>query len=256
MSLEARNLSFFYGKKAILQDVFFSLEPGTVNALLGQNGAGKSTLFHLLSGIKKPKEGEIFLEGKALKEMSSKERAQKIATLTQSFEGGGLSVFDYLLLGRLPYFSWNPSPLDKEAVVQILFEMGIAAYRDRNVDELSGGEKQRVGIARAMVGKPQVLLLDEPTASLDVKARLEFLQKVEEIADSGTCVLLCLHDINEAYSVADRFLFLKETHLAYDVSKKDLNEKILSDIYEVDAAFIQKEGGAYIEFQNKKGTNS
>ena len=256
MSLEVRNLSFFYGKKAILQNISFSLEPGTVNALLGQNGAGKSTLFSLLSGIKKPKEGEIFLEGRALKEMSSKERAQKIATLTQSFAGGGLSVFDYLLLGRLPYFSWNPSPLDKEAVVQILFEMGIAKYRDRNVDELSGGEKQRVGIARAMVGKPHVLLLDEPTASLDVKARLEFLQKVREIADSGTCVLLCLHDINEAYSDADRFLFLKETHLAYDVSKIDLNEKILSDIYEVDAAFIQKEGGAYIEFQNKKGINS
>lgn len=256
MSIEVKGLSFSYGKKPILQDVSFVLKPGTVNALLGQNGAGKSTLFHLLSGIKKQKEGEILLNGKSLKEMPSKQRAQKIATLTQSFEGGGLSVFDYLLLGRLPYFSWSPSPQDKEAVAQILFEMGLAEYRERNVDELSGGEKQRVGIARAMVGKPQVLLLDEPTASLDIKARLEFLQKVRSIADSNTCVLLCLHDINEAYSVADRFLFLKETHLVYDVEKKDLNERILSDIYEVDAAFIPKEGGYYIEFKNKKGIHS
>ena len=126
--------------------------------------------------------------------MSSKERAQKIATLTQSFAGGGLSVFDYLLLGRLPYFSWNPSPLDKEAVVQILFEMGIAKYRDRNVDELSGGEKQRVGIARAMVGKPRVLLLDEPTASLDEKNSLFVMDTLKELRDEGVTIIVVTHD--------------------------------------------------------------
>ena len=146
------SLSCCYGKKAkpVLHDVSFALNKGEIAILLGPNGAGKSTLLQAVLGNIKFYKGDIIIDGKNIKELSVRERAKLIAYVPQSFHFAPSSVYDAILLGRIPYFTFAPSPEDHAYVHQIIQEMGLETLASRNVTELSGGEKQKVAIAEIL----------------------------------------------------------------------------------------------------------
>lgn len=213
--IDVRHLCFRYAKKGsdILQDVSFSLPSGKIGILLGPNGAGKSTLIRCILGFVKAQEGEILLNGKSLAELKARERALRIAYVPQKVSFAPLTVYDAVMLGRIPYFGISPKAKDHEAVVDALEEFGLTPLAPRNVLELSGGEQQIVAIARAYVQGASILVFDEPTSNLDIANQRLVLDQIKKLAKKGLTILLSMHDINEALELGDRFFFIKENHI-------------------------------------------
>ena len=213
--IEVRNLSFAYSKKGprVLQDVSFALQSGKIGVLLGPNGAGKSTLIRCILGLLKPKEGEVVVNGKSLFEMKSRERAMEMAYVPQKVSFAPLTVYDSVMLGRLPFFGLFPRKKDHEAVVSVLEELGLSELSTRNVLELSGGEQQIVAIARAIVQGASVLIFDEPTSNLDISNRRLVLSRIKGLKDKGLTVLLSMHDLNDALELGETFFFMKENRI-------------------------------------------
>lgn len=250
--IEATSLSFSYKKKGpkTLDDISFVLKEGDVSVLLGPNGAGKSTLISLLTGFNKPHSGEIKIEETPLGEMKFSQKSKLIGYVPQSLEFGDLSVFDTILLGRLPYFYASPCYRDKKATEDVIEKLGLGSFKDRNVNELSGGEKQLVGIAMALVKKPKILILDEPSSNLDLANELSLLRLVKKAAkEEGVAVLVSMHDLNQALLLGDHFLFLKKGRLISDVALDDIDGETLSDIYGVNIELKKDDGriNAYIK---------
>jgi len=209
--IEIRNLSFSYGKRKILSGVGFTAKEGECVGILGTNGAGKSTLITCINRIRTPECGEVFLDGKPVRTMSRRELARSIAYVAQANEMSQTTVFDCVLLGRKPYIKWMVSQEDLDICGEMIRQVGLEEMQLRSLDELSGGELQKVMLARALVQQPKVLLLDEPTSSLDPKNQYEMLALVRRIArEKGITVLMVIHDLNLALRYCDRFFFLKD----------------------------------------------
>lgn len=168
--LKCENLSFRYNKggKNVLNSASLELGQGEIGIVLGKNGSGKTTLFKNILGIAAPESGSISFEHENLLNMSRRERARKIAYVPQDIQFGALTVFDSILMGRVAYFGLKASHEDYEAVEKIVTDMGLSDYAGRNVDELSGGERQKIAIARAMAQEPKLMVFDEPTGNLDI----------------------------------------------------------------------------------------
>lgn len=205
------NLSFAYGHTEILKDISFSAEAGECVGILGNNGAGKSTLITCINRIRKMRSGKITINGKDLSAMSRKSIAQTVAYVAQKNEMTNATVFDCVLLGRTPYIKWTIGQEDIDLCERTIEQLGIRHLKLRNVDQLSGGEMQKVMLARALVQEPKVLLLDEPTSNLDPRNQYEMLALVRRIAkEQGITVLIVIHDLNLALRYCDRFYFLKD----------------------------------------------
>ena len=158
--LKINNLTFKYRKKAplVLDDVSFTLNDGEIGIVLGKNGVGKSTLFKLIVGLIKPISGDILINDINLNKLKIKDRAKMIAYVPQSIQFGDLSVYETILSGRVSFYSLFPSKKDEEIVQNVIKEMGLEGFLNKNVNELSGGEKQKIAIARALVQEPKVLI--------------------------------------------------------------------------------------------------
>ena len=154
--LEIKNLRFRYSRRGpvVLDGVDLELKDGEIGILLGKNGSGKTTLFKTILGIQKPESGSIRFDGEDLLKMNRRERAKRIAYVPQSIHFGALSVFDTVLMGRVAYFGYKAGKEDEEAVWQILHDMRLEDYAARNVEQLSGGERQKIAIARALAQEP------------------------------------------------------------------------------------------------------
>lgn len=205
--IKAENISFSYQKgKHVLDRVSFSLSDGQSLAILGNNGAGKSTLLKCIDRILKPESGTVLVDGENVYDMSGTEMARKIAYVPQHSHASDMTVFDAVLLGRKPYIKWDAAAEDRQIVSEILHQMKLEDYALRNISELSGGEAQKVMLARALAQQPKVLLLDEPTSSLDPRNQHEVLQLVRSIAkEKQISVITVLHDLNLAIRYYDRF---------------------------------------------------
>lgn len=243
--IEIANLSYQYKRRnsKALDDVSFSLLEGGIYILLGPNGAGKSTLISLLTGNRKIQEGNIKINDKSLTELKFIEKSKMVGYVPQYLEFGDLSVYETVMLGRLPYFYFAPCNGDKEAVSITLDKLGLSSFKERNVNELSGGEKQLVGIAMALVKKPQVLILDEPTSSLDLANQIALLRLIKQVAlENKVTVLISMHDLNEALLVGERFLLLKEGKLLGEYPLEEMKGETLSTLYNVDIE-LHKDNG-------------
>ncbi len=230
--LSVQRLSFQYGRKAILSDVTFQASPGEIVAILGPNGSGKSTLLRCLCGILKPKSGTVSCDGLHLTDFSAEKIARRIGYVPQRLETAPLSVFDAVLLGRKPYFTWFASSDDFHKVEEILVRLKLDSFAMRPANQLSGGETQKVALARALVQEPRLLLLDEPTSALDLKNQVEFLSTLRDVVrERGLLAVLSLHDINTALRYADRFLLLREGRLLGDVRPADLTPPLIEQVY-------------------------
>ena len=230
----------------VLHGVSFQLEQGQIGVLMGPNGAGKSTLIRCLLGAL-PYQGKILLDGKDLALLKPKHRASLVAYVPQRLMFSSSSVFDSVMIGRLPSFMFTPSKEDETIVWECLEELGIKELAHRNVHELSGGEKQKVAIARALAQKSKILILDEPTSNLDISAEQNVVHIVKNLAKKfGFTVLLSAHDLNIALSSGDRFVFLSEGKVAYEGGEEVMNEKSIKDVFGIDSKRIEVDGQSFI----------
>ncbi|WP_082163615.1 ATP-binding cassette domain-containing protein [Caballeronia mineralivorans] len=219
--LELRSVSKSFGAVNALRNVSLSLYPGRVTALVGDNGAGKSTLVKTLTGVHSPDSGEILFDGKAVRFSSPKEAAEAgIATVFQDLAVcGNLSVAENLFLGReLTTDSWNPLRALRRTRVaemerksrELLASLNAKVPSLRNaVETLSGGQRQSVAIARALLGEPRVVILDEPTAALSVGQTAEVLAMIERLRDAGMAILVISHNLADVFRVADDIAVLR-----------------------------------------------
>ncbi|MGC8717472.1 MAG: ABC transporter ATP-binding protein [bacterium] len=217
MILKVDGIEFSYNSHPVLNDINFEVNRGEFLSILGNNGAGKTTLLKCINRILRAKKGTVFLEKEDISKLSRSEIAQKIGYVAQKQEGSGFTVFDMVLLGRKPYIKWDVSEKDIEIVRKVLEMLKLEHLALKYLDELSGGELQKVFIARAIAQEPQVLLLDEPTNNLDLKNQIEVMRIIREsVKKNNISSIVVIHDINLALRFSDKFLLLKDnTIFAY-----------------------------------------
>jgi len=239
------NISFSYGRNMppILENVSFDLQAGQCAAILGINGAGKSTLLKCIDRILQPRSGSVTVDGRDVFAMRSDEMARNIAYVAQNARAVDMTVFDTVLLGRKPYIKWDASAADREKVSEVIHRMGLDDFVLRRVSELSGGEAQKVMLARALAQEPKLLLLDEPTSNLDPRNQHEVMHTVHDIArESNICVLTVLHDLNLAIRYCDKFLFLKGSRLHACGGAEIMTPDIIEDVYGMHVHVIEAHG--------------
>ncbi len=240
--MEISNLRFAYSPKRplVLDGVSLHLEKGEIGILLGPNGAGKSTLFKAVLGLIKPQEGDVKVHGVNIKENSRREWSKKVGYVPQGHEMPPLSVYETVLLGRMPYFGLAPRKEDEKAVFEVLEELGLTSLANRNAQALSGGEKQKVAIARALVGNPEVLIFDEPTSNLDIANEMLILKIAKNIAKTkGIAVFAAVHDLNLALKFGDKYFFLKEGKVVKEGTKDVIDEATIEMVFGVPCHLLQ-----------------
>lgn len=229
----AERVSVVRGNRALLNAVSLEVRAGEVLALLGPNGAGKSTLLSLLSGDVTPDSGEVIFAGQPIGEWSLTELARRRSVLLQDNQlMFPFTAHQVVEMGRAP---WRRTPLedeDNEAIAEAINAADIAHLGNRRVPSLSGGERARVAFARVMAGRTGMLMLDEPTAALDLGHQEAVLSLARDRARAGDAVLVVLHDLNLASGYADRIALLREGKIvACDVPERVLTAEIVSDVY-------------------------
>ena len=245
--LRADNISVRLGGTTIVEHASLALAPGELVALVGPNGAGKTTLMRALAGLL-PAEGAITLEGRPLSGFSARERARRIAYLPQgNVFYWPMPVAAIVALGRHPHadpFS-APSEADRAAVDRALAATAVTAFADRIVTTLSGGERARVALARALATEAPILLADEPTVSLDARHQLVVMGLLREAAHAGSAVLAVVHDLSLAARFADRIAVMDLKHIVADAPPAQaLSVERIAAVFGVEAAMVDLGDGA------------
>jgi iron complex transport system ATP-binding protein len=236
--LSIQNVSFSYDERPVLQDLSFDLKEGDLVGILGPNGSGKTTLLRLMAGSLKPARGQVELEGNPLTDLRGKERAKKIAMVPQEFDiAFPFRSSEVVLMGRWPYLkpmAWErPEDL---AIAQRAMELtNSLQFSDRLVTELSGGERERLLIARALAQEPKILLLDEPTTHLDLQHQLRIHELFARLnRERNLSMAVVLHDLNFAALACKRILLLKEGRMVKEGSPEEvLQVSTLEEVFEV-----------------------
>ena len=242
--LRVEKLEFSYNKNVpVLRGADLELGQGQVGILLGKNGCGKTTLFKNILGIEKPSGGNIFFGGENLQKMNRRERARRIAYVPQHIHFGDLTVFDSVLMGRVSYFGMQAGREDYTAVEKILEDMGLTAFAARSAEELSGGEKQKIAIARAMAQEPKLMVFDEPTGNLDLANEMLIMQEAKKLArEKNISILSSLHDLNQALYFGDKFFMMKDGVVKYAGGREVITPETVKDIFDVDVQLREIDG--------------
>lgn len=242
MKLEVRNLNYAYGEREILRDVSFSVRKGDFCAVLGANGVGKTTLFKCILGILRDYRGKIRSDGTDLRTLSAREMARLIAYIPQvNHPTFGYSVLDTVLMGAAGQGSAFAQPGKKQyaAAYAALERIGIADFAARSFFHLSGGEQQLVLVARALAQDSQILIMDEPTASLDFGNQFRALEKVHALTEEGYTVLLSTHNPQHALSFSNCLLALKDGSVAaFGDTKTELTAELIERLYSIRARMV------------------
>lgn len=233
--IQVQELSFSYRHdRPILNNIDFTASRGQCTAILGNNGAGKSTLIKCLNRILEPQQGVVYVNGKNTLQLKRNEIAKCLAYVAQHNGAARFTVFDTVLLGRKPYIKFEPTQEDIRIVEAVIERMKLRDFALRYIDELSGGELQKVMLARALAQQPQVLLLDEPTSNLDLCNQYEVLSIIRDIARTEQIsVLLVLHDLNLALRYCDRFLFLKNNRIFCYGGIEVMTPENINQVYQI-----------------------
>ena len=243
--LKCNDLYFRYSRNApaVLNGTSLELKQGEVGIVLGKNGCGKTTLFKNILGLLDPQKGSITFDGENLVKMPRRERARRIAYVPQHIHFGDLTVFDSVLMGRVSYFGLKASREDYEAVEKILTDMQLLDFAGRSAEELSGGEKQKIAIARAMAQEPKLMIFDEPTGNLDIANEQLIIREAKKLArERNISIVSSLHDLNQALSFGDRFFFMKDGIIKYTGGAECVSEEVIRDIYDIDVKIMNMDG--------------
>ncbi len=247
MILRVNDIEFSYNSHPVLQDVSFTVSRGTMVGVLGVNGAGKSTLLKCINRILKPKNGCVLIDNGDLRSMTRSDIAKRVGYVPQRHGEDQLTVFDTVLLGRRPYIEWSATKRDLEIVSRIIRIMRLEDMALRAVSQLSGGEAQKVVLARALAQEPDVLLLDEPTSSLDLKNQLEVMSLIRvAVKEQGLAAIVSLHDLNLALRFADQFLFLRDGTIHSFSGREGLSCGVIRDVYEVEVIMADMDGHSVV----------
>ncbi len=236
MILEGKRLSFAYRSDPVLRDVDVRLEPG-ITAIIGPNAAGKSTLLRCLCGLLKP-QGTVRLDGRDVRSVPVAERSRIISYLPQDLSTQAvLTVVESALLGRLHGLGWRPDEQDLRVVAGLLDELGLSDLAERSVTELSGGQRQMVALAQALAREPDVLLLDEPTANLDLEHQFEIGSLMRRLtASRGMTTAMALHDLNVAARFADVVYVLRDGAVhSHGPATEVMTVSMIASVYHVNA---------------------
>ena len=253
--LSVENLTFRYSRQGapVLNGVNLALNQGEIGILLGKNGSGKTTCFKNILGILSPTGGSIRFDGENLLKMPRRERARRIAYVPQDIHFGALSVFDSILMGRVSYFGLKASHEDYLAAERIMVEMHLEDFAQRNVEELSGGERQKIAIARAMAQEPKLMVFDEPTGNLDIANEQLIIEEAKKLAkEKNIAILSSLHDLNQAMYFGDKFFFLKNGVVAHAGGQEVIRENVIKDIFDINVRIVEIENQKVILGGNRK----
>jgi len=241
--LNIDSLTVAYGNRIVLEDLTMTIPPGEILAVVGPNGVGKSTLVRALSGVQPSLRGQVILDGRDLTRLSPMQRARLMAVVPQARElPGAYTVYQTVMLGRTPYLGWlgNAGRSDHTAVHQAMEQTHTLDLAERCVGELSGGEQQRVLLARALAQDALVLLLDEPTTHLDLQHQSNLLNLVRKLAqEKNLTVLMVLHDLNLASLYADQVALMVAGRIhAIGQPSEVLTSENLTSVYHVPVIVI------------------
>ena len=249
MELVLENITTLYGTTVAVEDVTFTVSPGQVVALIGPNGSGKSTLIKTIATILKARNGRITMDGADISQMDPIDLASRIGYVPQQYTYTLYStVFETVLLGRRPYIKWVVSDEELSRVQVALETVGMAGSAGRFMDQLSGGERQKVFIARALAQDPALYLFDEPTSALDIRHQLGVMETLRELSMlRGATVIVAVHDLNLAYRYADRVVVMDKGRLvAYGCPQDVLTLDCIRSVYGVEAVLVRNEYGDFI----------
>ncbi len=250
-SIETRDLTVGYGGQIILTGININVEPGEMAILIGPNGSGKSTFLRTLSGTQTPIGGYIYIDGKVISLYSRRELARHLSVvLTERNGGGALTVEECAAIGRHPYTGpfGHLSTADRDIVADSLAAVGMAEKARRHIGTLSDGERQKTMIARALAQQTQVIILDEPTAFLDVAGRIDIICLLRRLADRGHAILLSTHDIAPAIARADKLMVVDPTKHRIDAGSKTsiINNGILDHAFSTSGLHFDAVKGDFV----------
>lgn len=241
--LEIQNLSCGYDQKVILKNISFSAEKGEILTIIGPNGSGKTTLLKTLPGLIKSLAGDVLLEGRKVHDMSASERATRIAMVMQAGESLYMTVEEYVLLGRLPFFKpyqFFEDQKDLDAAQKYMAFTQILHLGKSPLSQISSGERQLATIAKALVQEPALLLMDEPTSHLDISHQAQILKRVLEMKNQyGLTVIMIQHDLNLASEYSDRVVLLDKaqgTLFKCGTPEEVLTRENIQEVYHTDVA--------------------
>ncbi|MGI6620128.1 MAG: ABC transporter ATP-binding protein [Bacillota bacterium] len=248
LGISVSNVRFAYDGHKILDDIKLHIPKGTFSALLGPNGAGKSTLLKVISGYLEPQQGEVLVCDKRVHSMKDRDRSRLITYVAPDYRSSfEFTVEEAVMMGRIPHSDSliGSSARDIEAAERAMLATKIIHLRDRPVTALSSGEQQRVQIARAICQEPEVLLLDEPTAHLDMSFELEMMDILGQLVGQGRTVLAVFHDVNLALRNASTLFFLKQGELVESIHPDRISPEIIEKVYGVKARILEDSGGKF-----------
>ena len=242
--IELKDLTLGYEDRTLFEGVNISLEMGGFTALLGRNGTGKSTLLRSVVKLVTPLSGDVLIEGRSVKGMSTRAIAEQISFVsTDEIKIPNLKVFDVVGLGRAPYTNWigRLADRDKEMVYESLDMVGMLGFADKSVDKLSDGERQRVMIARALTQDTPIILLDEPTAFLDLPNKYEICLLLRRLAhERGKTILFSSHDLNMSLELCDNLAIIDEGRVHYGETDMLVNGDYIQSLFKNTQLFFDK----------------
>ena len=241
VKISINDLTFSYKSNKILDNLNITVGDSEIMSLVGPNGSGKTTLIKCIDRILKPK-GSILLEGREVQEMKQQEKDRQIGYVPQSSSTPlATTVFDTVLMGRRPHISWRVTDQDLDKVADMLERLNLQELAMRDFGQLSGGQKQKVLIARALAQEPTILLLDEPTSNLDMKHQLDVPETISSmVKEKGISAVMAIHDLNLAARFSDKLVMLKKGVVYAAGSPNELiSERNISEVYGVEALVMR-----------------
>ncbi|MFA4859757.1 ABC transporter ATP-binding protein [Methanoregula sp.] len=248
MELNVEHVNKEFGDQRVLEEISFSLGPGRILALVGPNGSGKSTLIKSLTLIHEPTSGSIAVDGTDIRRIDPIDLSMKIGYVPQHFTYTLYStVFETVLLGRRRYIKWSVSEEELSRVQGALDALEMGDMAGKYMDQLSGGERQKVFIARALAQNPSLFLFDEPTSALDIRYQIEVMETMRRITlEQGSSMIIAVHDLNLAYRYADEVLVLSKGRMAgFGKPEAVLTPDCIRTVYGVESVVIENEYGKF-----------
>lgn len=253
--LRLENVSAGYGKVPVISNINAEFEKGRITTIIGPNGSGKSTLLKAIVSLCEVLQGTVYLKGENREKIGDRKFAQQVSYLPQSHTAGAITVGRMVLHGRFPYLSYprHYGKEDYECCYRAMERIGILSLRDKKVDELSGGQRQKVYLAMALSGETDVFLFDEPTTYLDIRYQLELLHLMEQLKEQGKTVVTVLHDLDTAMRVSDSILVMQNGKIVEKGTAQEIQSSgIIEKVFQITAqSFVDHEGKKHFYFEQK-----